>query len=99
MPNKKIYEAVWKYENFILSYLIKEQIFKDNISNAVSYFLDEHFTNYLEHSRASEFRIISQLSPQKDILEICLLDNGRGLTQSYLDATPTIMVENDFDAM
>ncbi|MFZ2658124.1 MAG: hypothetical protein WAX69_24540 [Victivallales bacterium] len=96
---EQIYEAIDQYERGILSYLVREQTFRDYIANSIRYFLGEFFTNYQEHSKASEFRIFSQLYPKRDALEICLLDNGIGIMNSFLRATTPIQVTDDMDAL
>lgn len=97
--DQKLLEGIDNYETLILDKLIKEQIFRNHITNALKYFLGELFTNYQEHSKGNEFRILSQFYPKSDELEICLLDNGIGIMESYKNAKVPISVIDDAEAI
>lgn len=89
--------SIDKYEKIILDHLFTDQIYKQNASQALRQFIAEMADNVREHSRASEFWILSQCWSREGELEICILDDGMGFRQSYEKAG--ISVKDDIDAI
>lgn len=54
-------------------------------ANAVYYPIAELVTNIFEHSRSDDGFILGQYYPKKDYLDICIVDCGRGIAQSYFE--------------
>lgn len=53
--------------------------------NAVYYPIAELVTNIFEHSKNDVGFIFGQYYPKKEYLDICIVDTGRGLMQTYKD--------------
>lgn len=53
------------------------------ISNALRYPISELVENIFEHSQKDYGWIFAQHYPKKKMLEICILDSGRGIASSY----------------
>lgn len=53
------------------------------IKNALYYPITELVTNIFEHSKKDIGYIFGQFYPNKDYLDICIVDQGRGLQASY----------------
>lgn len=54
--------------------------------NAILYPISELVGNIFEHSGKDAGWIFAQHYPKKRVLDICILDTGRGVAQSYADA-------------
>ena len=57
--------------------------FYDGAINAIYYPIEELVGNIFEHSKSDEGFIFGQYYPNKEYLDICIVDNGRGLKGSY----------------
>jgi len=53
--------------------------------NAIYYPITELLTNIFEHSKASQGYLLGQYYPQRNYLDICIVDTGRGLKRAYLE--------------
>ncbi len=63
--------------------------------NAIYYPISELVTNIFEHSKKEEGYIFGQWYPTKGYLDICIVDRGRGLAQSYKDEKDQILSDAD----
>lgn len=52
-------------------------------SSAILYPISELVTNIFEHSTQNEGYLFGQFYPKKDYLDICIVDCGRGLAETY----------------
>ena len=92
-----------------LETLFQEMIYKildasESAKNAIYYPISELVTNIFEHSKKNHGFIFGQLYPQKEYVDICVADSGRGLGKAYLeekrlklsdeDAIREVMVEH-----
>lgn len=57
----------------------------DGARNAIYYPISELVTNIFEHSNQNMGFIFAQWYPNKNYLDICIVDCGRGLAQAYKD--------------
>jgi hypothetical protein len=55
------------------------------VKNAVYYPIAELVTNIFEHSKDNVGFVFGQYYPNKEYLDICIVDTGRGLAQAYKD--------------
>lgn len=55
----------------------------DGTKDAIIYPLSELITNIFEHSCKEEGWVFAQLNSEKSFLDICVVDSGRGLRESY----------------
>lgn len=67
------------------------------ITNGIRYMLQEIVDNVEEHSKADTFYILAQAYQKKNIIDICIADNGEGVKQSYEKAG--IKVKDDLAAI
>lgn len=89
-------KAIGKYEE-LLSSLLMEQIYKQDIVQALGWFMMEMAANVQDHAFANEFWLLSQYWKKNGEIEICLLDDGIGFSGSYKKAK--ILVKNDIEAI
>lgn len=54
-------------------------------TSAIYYPISELVTNIFDHSNSDAGYIFGQYYPKKNFLDICILDTGRGLAQTYLE--------------
>jgi hypothetical protein len=67
--------------------LLKSQLnLKGDLYNAVSYWLDELTQNVVDHSDTDYGLIFAQFFPKKHYLDLCIIDTGNGIFQSYLNS-------------
>jgi anti-sigma regulatory factor (Ser/Thr protein kinase) len=55
------------------------------VQSAVHYLVSEIFDNVIQHSGSEKFWIFAQYYPNKEYFDICIIDTGKGLLNSYLD--------------
>lgn len=55
----------------------------EGTKNAIYYPISELVTNIFEHSNQNEGYIFGQFYPNKNYLDICIVDRGRGLRKTY----------------
>jgi len=53
--------------------------------NAIYYPISELVTNIFEHSKEDKGYIFGQYYPNKEYLDMCIVDTGKGLTATYAD--------------
>lgn len=53
------------------------------VQNAIYYPLTELVTNIFEHSKKDVGYLFGQYYPKKEFLDLCIIDRGRGLANSY----------------
>ncbi len=56
-----------------------------NILQAIFYLIDELTQNVSDHSQAKYGRIMANYYPAKRFMDICIVDNGKGLLKSYIE--------------
>lgn len=71
-----------------LEALFSQMVFKtlkaaEGTMSVIYYPITELTGNIFEHSKESEGYIFGQFYPKKDYLDICIVDNGRGLSKTY----------------
>lgn len=84
-PPEIIEKVSDKYQTLLNSLFIN-QIYQTDITQALGVFLGEMIDNVEEHSKAHELWILSQYWHRLGELEICLLDDGIGFYNSYMNA-------------
>ena len=53
------------------------------VRDAIYYPLTELVDNIFEHSKADEGYVLAQYYPNKDFVDLCIVDRGRGIAASY----------------
>ena len=82
----------------IIANLISEVAgIKSNVTGGIRYILQELIDNVNEHSLAERFYVMVQAYPNKQFVDVCIADNGKGLRYSYEKAG--VKLENDVEAM
>ncbi len=69
-----------------------------NLELCLSYSTFELLRNILEHSESKSFWYSGQYWPSKKIVEVCILDEGIGITNS-IKKNKKIIIDNDLDAI
>lgn len=64
----------------------------------VTFALRELLRNVFEHSKATEVWYCGQYWPTRDVVELAVLDEGRGV-RAALSANPHLTIESDYDAL
>ncbi|HRH36025.1 MAG TPA: hypothetical protein PKY12_13255, partial [Catalimonadaceae bacterium] len=72
-----------KLISFFESLLIQQGELKGETIFAMKYFVNELIDNMVNHSRVPTGKIFAQAFPTKRFVDICLLDMGRTLLESY----------------
>jgi anti-sigma regulatory factor (Ser/Thr protein kinase) len=67
----------------LLDILLEQTACKRNLSNALSYALDEMFDNIWEHSKTEYGWFLAQYYRTKEYADICFLDNGITIKGTY----------------
>lgn len=67
----------------------------EGVQNAIYYPISELVTNIFEHSKKNEGYIFGQWYPKKNYLNMCIVDLGRGLTQTYKDEKKIILTDEE----
>ena len=70
----------------------------ENLETCLSYSTLELLRNVLEHSESKNFWYSGQYWPSKKIVEVCILDEGIGITNS-IKKNKKIIIDNDLDAI
>jgi two-component sensor histidine kinase len=66
--------------------IIKNQLnLSGQVLEAIYYFINELTQNVSDHSKADYGKIMAQYYNSKGYMDICIVDGGKGLFQSYLD--------------
>lgn len=67
--------------------LLKHQVgLSGQMFMAIAHFIDELTNNVSDHSGADSGKIFAQYYPSKNYLDLCIVDSGKGLQQSYLNS-------------
>ncbi len=74
-----------KVLSLIVEIIKKQTTLNVKLITILSYLIGELTTNMIEHSHSEQGILMAQAYTQKGYIEIAFADNGRGLTQSYLD--------------
>jgi hypothetical protein len=69
--------------NELIAHKLELQIYQ---VGHISYFISEFTDNIVEHSGAKRGKIMVQYYPNKQFLEICILDDGKTLQAAYNDS-------------
>jgi anti-sigma regulatory factor (Ser/Thr protein kinase) len=64
----------------------------------ISYFISEFTDNIVDHANVLRGKIMVQYFPQKEFLEVCILDEGKTILGSYLEAR-TFSIVSDTQAI
>jgi len=78
--------------------LINQLNIKGQLHSAIIYIISEVFDNIVEHAEVSNGWIMVQNYPNKQFLDVCILDTGRGVLGSYKKANIT-EIETDEQAL
>jgi hypothetical protein len=70
------------FENILQNQLMLEI----NVQIAIKFIIGESFDNIDQHSNVENGWIMVQNYPDKEYLDVCIADTGKGLLQSYKDA-------------
>lgn len=89
-------EIIERRSEALASILTREE--GGDLQDTLSYSLREIFRNVLEHSKAKQLWYAAQYWPEKDTVELCILDEGIGVRES-LAKNPHITVHHDHDAI
>lgn len=57
-----------------------------NILQAFYYFIDELTQNVVDHSDVNSGTVFAQYYPEKNYLDLCICDKGKGIYQTYIDS-------------
>lgn len=77
-------EVVSEYVSLILSKSNADE--RPDLRSALSHALGEMSTNVAEHARAENYWLFAQYWPQKRGLEFCIVDDGVGIRDRFLEA-------------
>jgi anti-sigma regulatory factor (Ser/Thr protein kinase) len=67
--------------------ILKKQLKLDGgILEAVYYLIDELTNNIADHSSSEKGILFAQFYPTKNYMDICIIDYGKGIRQTYLDS-------------
>ncbi|MEO6882415.1 MAG: hypothetical protein ABI199_00170 [Bacteroidia bacterium] len=67
--------------------IIKNQLgLKQEQFTAIAYLIDELTQNIVEHSGSEKGILFAQFYPTKNYMDVCIVDYGKGLFQSYIDS-------------
>ena len=67
--------------------ILKNQLnLSGNILNAIDYWIAELSQNIVDHSGEKHGMIFAQFYPTKNFMDICIVDTGKGLYQSYMES-------------
>ena len=85
-----------------LETLFLEMIYKilgntKGAENAIYYPVAEFVSNIFDHSRKDEGFVFGQLYQNKNFLDMCIVDNGRGLATAYKEENDVVL--SDVDAI
>jgi anti-sigma regulatory factor (Ser/Thr protein kinase) len=69
----------------INSILRKQLNLKGSILEAVYYLIDELTNNIADHSLSEKGILFAQFYPTKNYMDVCIIDYGKGIKQTYLD--------------
>ncbi|TLM69240.1 MAG: hypothetical protein FDZ69_00265 [Deltaproteobacteria bacterium] len=69
-----------------------------DLNDTISYSLRELFRNVIEHSQSDDIWYAAQCWPDKQIVQLAILDEGVGIRQS-LSRNPHLSINNDLDAL
>lgn len=78
--------------------LVSQLNIKGQLRTAISYLLSEAITNIVDHAQIENGYIMVQNYPNKEFLDVCIIDTGIGIKQSY-DPIKYPNIITDSDAM
>lgn len=68
--------------------ILREQLkLTGNILEAIYYLVNELTNNVADHSRSGKGILFGQFYPTKNYMDICIVDFGKGIKQTYLDSS------------
>jgi anti-sigma regulatory factor (Ser/Thr protein kinase) len=71
----------------VFEQIMQKQLNLDiNIQTAIKYITGEAFDNIDQHAEVDNGWIMVQNYPTKEFLDVCILETGKGILQSYIDA-------------
>ncbi|MCX8174244.1 MAG: hypothetical protein N3F63_06550 [Thermoplasmata archaeon] len=74
--------------------LICEKV-PEGYKNPVKYSFSELTTNVVEHSKSEKEYLFAQYYPKKKFMDICILDTGRGIAQTYKEENKWELSDKD----
>ncbi len=83
----------------INNFLISSLNLSHNISSGLSYLISEITDNIIEHSKCGFGWLNAQFYQYGGYLDICIIDNGQGIYQSYHNSVHKNLVHNDEEAI
>jgi hypothetical protein len=95
IPEGELNQTVFEYIKLICS--MSEDDHRKDLEKALSYVFAELTTNVFEHAKARTYWMFAQYWSQPNLIEFCLVDDGIGIRQRFLDAG--VIAEDDLDAI
>lgn len=89
-------ETLERISHKLASVLIREN--SGDLNETLTFSLREIFRNVFEHANISNLWYVAQHWPQRGVVEVCILDEGVGITKS-LQKNPHLTVKSDIEAL
>lgn len=84
-----------RFESAFLQLLIQATGNIPGSQTAIRYPISELITNIFEHSKSDTGWILAQWYPNKNYLDLCIVDHGRGLAAAYQEELGLTLIDED----
>lgn len=79
--------------------LVQQLKFKGQMISVIKYLIGEAMDNITEHSKAPYGWLMVQNYPKKGYIDVCIVDDGKGLLESYKDSCVFQNINTDYEAL